>query len=423
MVGLVRTLLLIAMTFIASLAAGRAAAAPEVDPKDAFMTVEIEADSEQPFVGEMILVTITGYYDVTIALENFEGIELRNVSWIQLGRDIWSKARVAGRDVTTVERKLALYPKKPGTLTIGPFRHHLTLNKDEERFVHEVVSEAKSIEIRQKPATANGWWLPARDVVFTDEWNVDPSKLANGDTARRTVTLTVHGQTAENLPLPPQMRAPGLIAFMDPEERSTEVTREGPVATVKWGWRVRPATAEPALLPAFHIPWFDTTSRQMRDIVLGSQRLAYAAIATETTENDPMWRLAAPFVVIAGLFFPAGLMLGGRRLIPVTVARTRLAALWPSANLWRVYYAAYKADPAALRDAAARELRRVGVPREQSALLLRPLDDHLYAPQAGPRPNLWPIARNVARVARHARLRASEASSFAPDAGAITPNA
>ncbi|NDV85354.1 hypothetical protein GTW51_01420 [Aurantimonas aggregata] len=359
-----------------------AAAAPEITSRDARLTVEIDPLPATPFEGEMILITVRGLYDVTIGLERLEQPDLRNFGWVQLGRDSWTTQRIEGRQLTVFERRMALYPEAAGALTIAPFIHHLTLVAgNSERFVHDVVSPPVTVAVEPRPADAGAWWLPARSLTYSDEWDRDPAMLGNGETATRTVRIEATGLPANALPPPPKMLAPWLISFVAPEQRSVELTEDGPVSTVVWQWRMRPVGSEPGRLEAFHIPWFDTSTRQMRDIVLNSQRIAFAAMA-----EPPAGGMAGFFTANAALLAGAGsflavlaLLLPGRRLR----SRAELAGLarriMPDRDALALRRAARRGDMPATR-LAARGLvahsagARLATRREA----LSALDRHLY---------------------------------------------
>ncbi|MBO0904604.1 BatD family protein [Jiella sonneratiae] len=357
------------------------AAAARAATPDLTLTATIEADAPEPFVGEMVILTLKGDYDAFITRERFEGVELANFTWLQLGRDIWSKGRKNGREYTTVERKLALYPQKAGSFTIGPFRHQLTIDDGTGRWTETaVVSNAVTLTVLPKPSTGGGWWLPARNVTVDDRFDMDTAHLADGATATRTVTITAVGQTAAALPPPPKLVAPWLIAFIAPEERTTTLTRDGPIGTVRWQWRLRPSKAEPGNLPAYDIPWFDTRSRQMRDIVLKSARFAYATITAPegraARTNLAAWLLP----LLLGLSLPLVAALAGRRPLPAGTLGARLRRLLPDREAPAMRLARGRGDLRAYRRHAARRLARHGLSPERA---LAPLDAALFRRRAG----------------------------------------
>ena len=357
----------------------------EIPARDASLQVVIDPLPATPFDGEMVLVTIRGVYDVTIALEKLEQPELRNFGWTQLGRDSWSKRRIDGREMTVFERRLALYPHGSTMLTISPFVHHLTLVANNgERFGHDVVSKPVELKVEARPATNGNWWLPARNVEYSDVWDRDPGMLGNGETATRTVTITATGVPPSALPPPPKMVASWLIAFMAPERRSVELTKEnGPVSTVVWQWRFRPARSEPGRMKAFHIPWFDTQSRQMRDIVLGSQRIAFAAIAAPKGPGRVAGYLAANaggLAALAGALVVFLLLLPGLKLKGRAEIAAEISRLLPDPDRRRLKRAAARGDWPAARKAARRLVDRappaIASQRRQT---LSAIDRQLYS--------------------------------------------
>jgi hypothetical protein len=62
--------------------------------------------------------------------------------WIQLERDRWSIERINGEQFHVVERRLAFFPQRPGTLTIEPAVQNLEIIDDRNRrSTHKVTSQ------------------------------------------------------------------------------------------------------------------------------------------------------------------------------------------------------------------------------------------------------------------------------------------
>ncbi|MBC6718332.1 BatD family protein [Aurantimonas sp. DM33-3] len=401
--------LLFTLSLFLFAAAGPAEAAPEISARDARLAVVVDAMPADPYEDEMVLVTIRGLYDVTIALETLVQPDLRNFSWMQLGRDSWTTQRIDGRQLTVFERRLAIFPERGGDLTVGAFTHRLTLVANNgERFVHNVVSEPVTIAAVTRPATEGGWWLPARSLSYSDEWDMDPAMLANGETATRKVTIVAEGVPPGSLPPPPRMIAPWLISFIAPERRSVELTENGPVSTVVWQWRMRPVSSQPGRLGAFHIPWFDTTTREMRDAVLKSQRIAFAAIAEEPEASGWSGLIARNAPLLAGLgscFLVLLLALPGRRLVSPAEIGGRLRRFLPDRNAVALRRAAARNDAKAARTAAAGLSGSRGELPAAARTAFARLDRHLYGPQPSPPLDLKGFARQIFLAQRLRRRR------------------
>ena len=238
---------------------------------------------------------------------------------MQLGRDRWSDQDIDGRKVRVFERSIALFPKKRGALAIGAFSHHLTLlGRDGKRFEHDILSAPLALDVARKPEGFS-WWLPARSMALTDTWEKSPDALAFGDSTIRTITLTAAGVGPEMLPVAPAMGGEGLIAFQGPEDRTVELTPEGPVSTVTWRWTVRMLSPGAKPLETASIPWFDTMSRSRQEIIIAPQRVALASSITsaQPPETTPVaFRHLIVIGLLSGLGAGLALVLPGWRLKP-----------------------------------------------------------------------------------------------------------
>ncbi|TPQ52115.1 hypothetical protein C2U72_04735 [Prosthecomicrobium hirschii] len=341
----------------------RAETADFVGPDDARLTVTIDAAAPEPYAREMILVRIRGLYTVQMTLETLDQPDLTDFAWMQLGRDRWTSTTAEGRPARSFERVMALFPKRAGVLTVPSFRHHLTLlAPDGSRVPHDVVSAPIAVTVQVPPP--GGWWLPARALQLTDRFDRDPTALPPGETARRTVTIDAEGISADQLPPIPSLRAPGVIAFPEPETRTTRLTREGPVATVVWHWTLRSMTGEPATVPEVAIRWFDTRTRKTEAAVIAAATVAApgrfgAAVAGTGERLAAIRAVAVPGGLAAGLALGLGLLLAGRRLDAAGLRRA-LSRLTPDPDRRAMRRAVRAGDAAAFRAAALRWAGRNG---------------------------------------------------------------
>jgi hypothetical protein len=398
---------------MATLAVDVSRAAEGIDTSAGRLLVDIETLPEAPYEQEMVLITIRGFYPFTIALSDLRHPSFRNFGWMQLGRDRWFE--VQGQQMRGFERTMAVFPQRAGRLTIEPFVHHLTLvTPDGRRIEHDFASAPVTMEIRPKPAAA-GWWLPVRGARATDQWDVPPDRLAPGQTAVRTVTLEADGIAPELLPPPPPMRAPGLIVFADPPERSTTLTQRGPVSRVTWRWTVKPATPRVSELETVTIPWFNTITRQPHEIVLAPQHVALAGSIAEPKGQEELVRNLAAYALPAGLL--SGFLAGLALLLPGLRFKTRdelakvVRRALPDSDVWALRRAAWTGDAAQVRLIANRLIRRDREAGRDPALGadvldgLKTLDMRLYGPAgAGGRPiDFWRFTRQLLRARRARR--------------------
>ncbi len=279
---MVRALIL----FMALFAASTSAAQTPLEELDVMFELVIETSDTLPLEGEMVLATLRGEYRETIANEDLKLRRMTDFDWIQLAPDRWTEQVIDGLPTVVLERRIALFPKRSGELTILPIAHELELvNKENKREIVNVRSKPVSLEVVSKPVDAGSDWLPVRAMEFSETWSADPKSLVDGQLVERRVVLRALGVTPELLPEQPAMREPWLITFTPPEERNVQNTKEGPVSTVVWVWKLRPITGEPGVISEVSIPYFDTTQRQAKSIVIPAAPIGYASFSSNDSAS------------------------------------------------------------------------------------------------------------------------------------------
>ncbi len=317
--------------------------------------IDLENPDAKPVVGEMVLITIRGVYDVVITLEKLELPRVEGFDWVQIENDEWSREQVDGKEKSVMRRRIALFPKQAGDLTVGPFVHRLTVQpRAGGRIKMNIEAEPVTLSVDPYPGEPDAWPFSARILEYTDVWSNDPSTLEDGDTVTRTVKLMALGVVPELFPPQPPMRAYWLITFSPPEERNLILTEKGPVTQVTWSWEMRPITGEPGVIREYKIPWFNTRTREIEMIELAAAPFGYAsfaenknALALTAVDQRPV--LAA--ITLAGLAMSGVLLFGSLRAgSAFRLAALKRAALRVGARAALVSAAARK-DPVALRKA------------------------------------------------------------------------
>ncbi len=307
----------------------------------------------RPVVGEMIPVTIRGEYGGAISLSSITFPDSPSYDWMQVARDRWAQERVDGRLVGVFERRIAVFPRVSGSLTIGPVTHHLTKAEGMTRPTFDVTAAPVTLSVTPYPGA--GRPLAARHLTVQDEFSKDPMELREGETLTRRITLTAEGTMGHLLPPRPEIREPWLISFTAPEIRETRLTAEGPVAVAVWEWSMRPHTGEVGSLMPIQFPWFNTLIREMRGAVTLPVQIGLGGFGDNMAgASAPPRNLArsaagafAGGLVLALLVTLAGQKAGGWRQ-----ARHRLAARLPNPHRRALAQAAAADDLAALRRVA-----------------------------------------------------------------------
>lgn len=340
----------------------------------------------QPVVGEMIPVVVRGEYEAAVALESMSFPDSPGYDWMQYRRDEWHKERVGGREKLVFERHVAVFPRAPGVLQIGPVVHRLTIGGPAER--HEVSVRAHPVAITVSPSPVSEHFpSAARALTIKDELSTPPGSLRDGETLLRRVTVRAEGTLPHLLPPRPVVSEPWLISFASPEARTVEPGPDGPVTVLKWEWSLRPHTGEPGVVPPFELRWFDTGARTTRVAELEAIPLGYASFHSNIAAGGHMsraGRLVAGGTLAAGVLAGLGVLSWDRRAAGWRALRRRAARWLPDPAVGRMRRAARAGDVPALRAAAEDYLSRreaLGIPRPEGATTR--LDRALYGPGDG----------------------------------------
>lgn len=321
--------------------------------------------------GEMVPVTLRAVYDRKVAREALEIAASDSFDWIQTAPDHWGEEEIDGKSWIVMERALAIVPKRAGLLHFGPATHRLTIiDEASRRQERTVVAPPLSLSVgafpaRGGPAVApsqaldegetpgeNGWKWVADAVTLTDDFSTDPSRLVDGETVTRRVTLRARGTLPELLPPRPVIAEPWLITFAAPVERRLLLTDEGPVSEVTWTWQFRPETGEPGVVAPIAIPFFNATTRRMDAVTMAAMPIGYASFYARTVQTGHFAareRLAAGVALAAGLATGAGLVF--RYAVPDTsrAGWRRRTRRWSPRRRWQIRRAAAAGDLPRLR--------------------------------------------------------------------------
>lgn len=380
-------------------------ARPPLTERQASLEVILDPLEAQPVAGQMLLATVRGEYRVRIALEDLTLPRSGSFDWMQLARDQWTEEQVDGLPTQVMRRRIAIFPRRAGSLQFPGLEHRLTIfTEDGGRADHAVASDPVPISVRPAPGAP---WLPVTAIEFSEDWDRDPATLPMGESARRRVVIRALGATAEMMPVRPEIRAPWLISFPSPEQRTTELTPLGPLSTLVWEWSLRPKTGERGVIPEIRIPYFDVETQRPGALLLAAATVSYAA-APDAAEPAP-WRsdftgtgyLVAGFGL--GLLTPLLMLGAGARLRSGAEIVRILARLGPHPARRRLQRAAGRGDAAAMRRAAADLLANLPPERTVAARqVLSPLDRQLFGPPPSVPVALPPLARRFLRLLRSA---------------------
>lgn len=275
------------------------------EPKDMATTpevselyVEVEADKDELYVQEQLLVTMRVHAAVVLrdlSMDSdlkVEGAVVERVAETSYTRD------ENGRLYQVIELVYAVYPQRSGSLTIPALTWNAMVATDHGsslryRFqtpaeLRRLRSDALHLEVKPQPSQFRGsHWLPAESVVLEEHWNRDPSRFVVGEPLTRTITIRAEGLTSAQLPPLPQQDIPGMRLYSDQPQYDDMRSGEGIVGHRTESVAMVPNRSGDLHLPAVEVSWWDTRNDVMRTARLPA-RTVKVAPASDTADGQSL---------------------------------------------------------------------------------------------------------------------------------------
>jgi hypothetical protein len=287
---MVKNVLCSLLTLVGLLAAAAPATAQS---RDAFL--ELSADKAEVYVQEQLILSVQLYFSGALVQGELSEPSHPNAIIERLGSQRESVQFRDGVRYQVIERRYAIFPQRPGTLTLPAihFKGHI---RDASRRLQEVEDSQQLYDVPVKPIPgaypANTPWLPARDVTLTSDGLPASEELEAGRNLTRQLTLEVNGLPAEALPAFPQTGSPAIRQYPDQPERHTQASPEGLQGILQQSFALVPVEAGPASVPELTVSWWNTQTDRLEQAELparnyritGSVASLEAPPATETPE-------------------------------------------------------------------------------------------------------------------------------------------
>ena len=234
---------------------------------DVFM--ELTADPDVVYAQSQVLFTLRLYVAVTTGRATLTAPETTGVEAIveKLGEDSAYVTSRGGRSFKVRERRYAIFPQQPGSLTIGPVTFEAMVIPDRgfsrvQRFRSDV------LELDVKPAVAppssldGAAWLPAQKVTLTEQWSDPKSDVAVGIPRTRTIVIEGVGLLETQLPDIPLESQPGVRQYADQPELDREVTSDGLKSRRSVSYAVIAQTPGEITLAGVRLPWWNVSTQR-----------------------------------------------------------------------------------------------------------------------------------------------------------------
>ncbi|QSP94366.1 protein BatD [Marinobacter salinisoli] len=281
---------------------------PDQDTSGRVSFIELSADKADLYVQEQLTLTVRLFFSGRLIRGDLSEPNHPNAIIEPLGKQREYARYRDGLQYRVVERRYAIFPQRPGEFTLAPIEFEgqardaagkLLFLRDSE--------ELYGIPVKDVPPEFTGdVWLPASALALNETGLSQAGTINIGDNLTHELTLKATGLPSEALPPLPGTTPEGLRRYPEQPERSTDVTPEGLVSSLKQSAALVPVKAGALTLPEIRIPWWDTTSDTQRVAVIPartlqvsgssstSDQMQNSGMASETVTPEPNEQTANP---------------------------------------------------------------------------------------------------------------------------------
>ncbi len=271
-----------------------------------------EIDNNNPYVQEQINYQIK-IQDVGGLQGNAPYFTTTNDEWIVkiLGEPKVENKIINGSNLREITFDYAFFPLKSGELIIPPAQfngYYLTKTARTDPFArffeeddifagfsmntvfankNNVVLNTKPIKVNVKPALAGTkWWLPAKDVKLSAEFNEPNPQFKVGEPVSRTIYMTAVGVLDTNLPEIEFASVDGVKQY--PEKPISEMSVKGNdiVSLSKISNVYIPSKTGEIVLPKIEVNWFNTKTNSYEVASIPEYKINVGGIMPAPEKED-----------------------------------------------------------------------------------------------------------------------------------------
>jgi hypothetical protein len=259
---------------------------------DVFM--ELTAEPDVVYAQSQVLFTLRLYVAVTTGRATLTAPETTGVEAIveKLGEDSAYVTSRGGRSFNVRERRYAIFPQQPGSLTVGPVTFEAMVIPDRGfSRVQRFRSDVLTLDVRPAvapPASLEGAaWLPAQKVTLSEQWSDPKTDVAVGIPRTRTIIVEGVGLLETQLPDIPLESQQGIRQYADQPELQREVTADGLKSRRTVSYAVIAQTPGDVTLAGVRLPWWNVTTQRWEVAELPPRALHVAPTA-DAVEPQPL---------------------------------------------------------------------------------------------------------------------------------------
>ncbi|MDC0662126.1 BatD family protein [Marinobacter sp. SS21] len=268
------------------------------EPKPAF--IELSADKDQLYVQEQLVITVRLFFTGNLIRGELSEPKHPTALIETLGTQREYKRFRDNQQYRVVERRYAIFPQQPGSLSLPPLQFEGQSRDAVGRLKYlRDSAELFEIPVKTPPTGFTGdVWLPASSLTLTETGLAGELTIEPGQNLSRTLLLKAQGLTAEALPPLPTASPDGIRSYPEPAERTTDTGASSLIGSLTQTTALVGVTPGVVELPEIRIPWWDTTSDSEKVAVLPARTVtitgAGGAVVEPATPALPSATASAP---------------------------------------------------------------------------------------------------------------------------------
>jgi len=238
------------------------------------------------YVQEQLLFTIRLYYTINgIRNPQFTELEMDNTVIQMIGSPNQYEKLIDEQRYGVYEKQYVIFPQRSGELTIPDIVFRGEVTDGSSNFVFRntntrtitAFSEGYTVEVKERPASfTSDTWLPAENVVITEEWSSDPTRIRVGDSISRTISITASGLDGAALPPLQNSQIDKLNLYPDPPSVERTFIDGKIVGKRTESWSMVALESGSVVLPEINVRWWDINNEQLNSATLPATMLVVA---------------------------------------------------------------------------------------------------------------------------------------------------
>ena len=208
-----------------------------------------------------------------------------------------------GRQLNVTTLRYAIFPQESGDLVIPALTYQgeaILASKGQSLFqglnrhlgakTQRVVLQTPSQQVRviPVPRDAQGWWLPAQEMVLQEQWDPNPPVFRVGNSVSRQVRLRATGLLGEQLPELSMSTSTALKIYSDSAEVTTSNDNHWVTGERSQSFALVPTKPGKMKLPAIEINWWNLQTNQPKVARLPERTIEILPAALVPTQLQPL---------------------------------------------------------------------------------------------------------------------------------------